>query len=94
MRRFEIDMGWDSYAVIDLHEKVIDVVDDQWRSMLYDLHTPEEIAGHIAWNLIVNNATLTMLDGWADLSNDMAKIVDIEWSDWKVKEIEYPVEEN
>ena len=62
-------------AIIELDQMVIDAVDDGWRDMFYDLHTPEEIAAHIAYNLIVNKARLTHLDGWANLSDDMAKII-------------------
>jgi len=65
---------------IDLDQKVIDQVDDEWRSMFYNLHTPEDIAEHIGFNLVVNNASLTMLDGWADLSDDMVRVNnDFDW---------------
>jgi len=72
---FELD-GWDvDSGLIELDQKVIDVVDDEWRSQLYDLHTPEEIAAHIGYNLILNKAKLTDLDGWADLTNDLARVI-------------------
>lgn len=86
MRTFVIQI--EGTATIQLDEKVIDVVDDEWRSMLYDLHTPEEIAHHIAYNLIFNRANLTMLDGWADLEDHMAQVAETDWEeDWEVKEI-------
>jgi hypothetical protein len=79
-RRFEIvitvDDFYDYYAKIELDQKVIDVVTDEWRSVFYPLYTPEDIAEHIAYNLFVNNARLTMLDGWADLSDNMAVIIE------------------
>jgi hypothetical protein len=62
-------------VIIELDQKVIDVVDNEWRSMFYPLFTPEDIAEHIAYNLVVNKAKLTYLDGWANLSDDMAKII-------------------
>jgi|WetSurSiteA1Bulk_404760.scaffolds.fasta_scaffold65266_3 hypothetical protein len=62
-------------AEIELDQKVIDAVTDEWRSVFYNLHTPEQIAEHIAFNLFVNNSRLSSLDGWADLSDDMAVII-------------------
>ena len=67
------------YAIIELHPKVIEAVDDSWREMLYNLNTPEEIAEHIAYNMIENRAKLSQLDGWADLPNSYANI--LEWPD-------------
>jgi hypothetical protein len=77
-RKFEVEVdcnfGSLDTVIIELDQKVIDVVDDEWRKYLYDLKTPEEIAEHITFNMIVNKLTLTQLDGWVDLSDDMAKI--------------------
>jgi hypothetical protein len=79
-RKFAVEFdgagGYEGTAIIELDQKVIDVVDDDWRKHLYQLHTPEEIAEHIAYNLIVNNIPLTLMDGWADLSDDMARVVE------------------
>ena len=79
-RRFEIDFtafgDWlvDS-AVIELEDIVITRVDDEWRDMLYDLHTPEQIAEHIAYNLIINKIGLSQMDGWADMPNEYARVI-------------------
>jgi hypothetical protein len=74
-RRFRVDFGVRGSLVIELDEKVISVVDDIWRSQLYDLHTPEEIAGHVAYNL-ANGSRLSQLDGWADQPDENAKILE------------------
>ena len=66
--RFEVE--------IELDDKVIDVVDDEWRSQLYDLYTPEDIAEHIAFNLVINQWGLSTLDGWADQPDENAKLID------------------
>jgi len=58
---------------VELDQAVIDQVTDEWRSMFYQLYTPEDIAGHIGYNLAFNRAPLTMLDGWADLEDSMAQ---------------------
>ena len=68
-------------ATIELDDAVIDVVDDEWRAGLYNLHTPEEIAEHIACNL-VRGARLSMLDGWADQPDRNACFLD--GPEWEV----------
>lgn len=70
-RKFELEMSL--MMAIEVDDDVIDRVDDEWRSQLYSLHTPEQIAEHLAYNIVVNQATLSWLDGWADLDDDMMK---------------------
>jgi hypothetical protein len=79
-------------AEIELDDEVINVVDDQWRSQLYDLKTPEEIAGHIGYNLVINQWNLSNLDGWADQPNHNARV--ISETDWEVsaKEVTTKIE--
>lgn len=66
-------------AEIELDEQVISVVDDEWRSVLYPLHSDEDIAEHIAYNLVRNQARLSHLDGWADQPDSNAKLISEEW---------------
>lgn len=84
-------------AVVELDQIVIDAVTEEWRSMFYNLHTPKQIAEHIAYNLIVNNARLTQLDGWANLSDDMAVLIKHplfeEEYDYYTTDYEFEVEE-
>jgi hypothetical protein len=74
-RKFHVGFGDRGSIVIELDEKVISVVDDVWRSQLYDLHTSEEIAAHIAANL-VKGFRLSRLDGWADQPDENARIIE------------------
>ena len=84
-RYFEISLsGW---AVIELDDQVIDVVDDDWRSQLYNLRSPEEIAAHVAYNLLITKWPLSKLDGWADQPNENAVIVEELDADLTVNEI-------
>lgn len=78
--RFEIK--FEGTAIIELDDEIISVVDDEWRSQLYDLHTPVDIAEHIAYNLVINQVGLSNLDGWADQENSNAKIISP--PDWEV----------
>lgn len=80
-QRFEIELR--GTAIIDLDDAVIEAVDDEWRGIFYNLHTPEQIAEHIAFNLIVRHAPLSRLDGWADQPRENAEV--IEDDDWEVE---------
>jgi len=68
-----------SGAIIELDQQVIDAVDDDWRANIYPLHTPEDIARHICDNMVRNRLQLSQLDGWADMDNSLAKM--LEWPD-------------
>jgi len=73
-------------AIIELADRVIDIVDDEWREVLYDLQTPEEIAEHIGYNLIVNRISLSMMDGWAGFSDEEARIIQSpDLMDWDIE---------
>jgi len=75
-------------AIIELDPAVIDVVDDEWRRYLYDLHTPKEIAEHIGYNMIANRWPLSALDGWADQPDSNAKyVIYPEWDNITATEI-------
>lgn len=69
----------DGWATIELADEVIDVVDDEWRRYLYHLDTPDEIASHVAYNLLVNRGSLSQLDGWAEQPDENAKVVEVDW---------------
>lgn len=83
MNKYHIDTTWDGYkgeiisfnGYIEIHDDVINSIDDEWIEMFYDLKTPQEIAEHIAFNIIVNDAGLSMLDGFANFTDDYARIV-------------------
>lgn len=75
MRTFKVTFCGE--ATIELNNQVIDVVDDDWRACLYPLDTPEDIARHIAYNLIFRHARLSGLDGWADQPDTNAVLIDI-----------------
>lgn len=90
-RRFRLSFGaWggliDDSAVIELDDRVIEAVDDEWRAVFCDLHTPEDIAKHVGFNLIFNLAPLSSLDGWADQPDSNARV--LHWPDWDCLEIE------
>jgi hypothetical protein len=78
-------------ATIQLDNAVIDAVDDSWREMLYSLYTPEDIARHIAYNMVINRLDLSQLDGWADQPNSNARMIywpDLDEYDMTAREIE------
>lgn len=85
-RRFHIEWIVDCEIVLD--EEVINRVDDEWRNVLYNLRTPTEIAEHIAYNLVMNNARLSQLDGWADMKDTQAKLISDDIFDMSCEEID------
>lgn len=76
-QRFGVKLMVD--AIIELDDAVIAAVDSDWRDQFYNLVTPQQIAKHVAYNLIANNANLSQLDGWADQPNDYAKLITQDW---------------
>jgi hypothetical protein len=59
---------------VELDDAVIDAVDDAWRADLYDLNTPEEIAGMVGRCLLMG-WKLNGMDGWADQPSENAKMI-------------------
>ena len=85
-RRFSIELM--ATATLELDEDVINAVDDEWRSDLYDLNTPEEIAEMIGRCMIAYSSNLSDLDGWADQPNENAKLIGgVRWFTESVSEI-------
>lgn len=75
-RKFEVTFT--VTAKIELDEAVITAVDDEWRSQFYNLRDVQDIAEHIAYNLLQGN-DLSRLDGWADQPDKNAVLLDEEW---------------
>ena len=73
-------------AEIELDEQVISVVDDEWCSQLYSLRDNSDIAEHIAYNMVKNNACLSQLDGWTDQPDSNAKLLSEKWELDEVEE--------
>lgn len=69
-RRFDILL----MCEVEIDDEVIAAVDHDWRKNFYRLETAEDIVEHVAFNLLVNGANLSQLDGWADKSDDMAMV--------------------
>jgi hypothetical protein len=83
-QKYYIDKTWEGQygeeihfdGVILIEDEVIKAVDDEWRKIFYDLKTPQEIAEHIAYNQIVNDAGLSRLDGFANFPDSYSVIGD------------------
>jgi hypothetical protein len=73
---FELDYSEVGTGIIELDQAVIDAVTDEWRTSFYNLHTPEGIAEHIAFAMMVRDYKLNDLDGWANLPNDFAIVLE------------------
>ena len=84
-RKFRVKLVIDCDIILD--EEVINRVDDEWRSQFYSLTSANDIAEHIAYNLVVNNARLSQLDGWADMKDLQAAIISDSVSELSSEEI-------
>ena len=86
-RRFRLELT--CYLDIDVDQRVIDAVDDEWRSVFYrNIVTPEDVAMHIGSNRVRNHAGLNMLDGFANLPPDLVRVVAEDWDETEAYEVE------
>lgn len=69
---------------LELDDAVIKAVDDDWRANFYALYDDIDIAEHIGYNMLCNDASLSQLDGWADQPNENARIVSTDNS-WDIE---------
>ncbi len=80
--KYHIDKTWTGNYGEDIHfegsieldNKVIANVDDSWRTLFYDFNTPQQVAEHLAFNMIVNDLKLSGIDGFANLPDEMATL--------------------
>jgi hypothetical protein len=73
---FNMDGEFIDNGIIAIDQKVIDAVDDEFHDQISDrINTPEEIASFIGYNVFVNNADLSSIDGFANLDNNLLHIV-------------------
>lgn len=85
MRRFTVTMT--AEMTLDVSQELLDeVLTDEWRAQMYQLHTPEEVAHHLAFNLI-QGRSFQSLDGFAMLPDNAVEEVSSELFDEEVEEI-------
>lgn len=70
-RKFSVALTCD----IEIDDDVIAAVDGEWRSRFYQLDTPEEVAAHIAFNILLHGARLSQLDGFADKKDEAVTLL-------------------
>ena len=73
MPKFRFTITEETTYNLELDQRVIDAVDDEWRASMYDLTTPEEIAAHIGRNYH-NGLRLSSMDGWANMPNHFLRV--------------------
>lgn len=77
-RKFTVE--FQATLELEIDESVIERgLSAEWQSVYYKFETPEEVAKHIAYNMVVNRAGLSEFDGFADLDDGQAKANYPEW---------------
>lgn len=62
-------------VTVEVSQKLLDdVLTDEWRSHYYNLHTPEDVAAHLAYNFM-RDVPLSLLDGFADQPASAARMI-------------------
>lgn len=74
MKRF--DVTFTGHATIDIAEEVLALASDANFCSYTGLQSREDIVQHIAFNLVINELTLSQVDGFADRKDDEAKVVE------------------
>lgn len=66
---------------VEVDEDVIkEATSEDWRKSFYNLHTPEDVAEHLAYNCVANCVEdVTVLDGFAHLKPKQVKFGKKEW---------------
>jgi hypothetical protein len=60
------------FGKIEIDQRILDAVNDDWRSLFYNLVTDQQVAEHLAYNFVVNHCEdVRRLDGWADQPDDV-----------------------
>jgi len=76
MGKRTFDVEFHSLVTIELDDNVIKAgASDDFFSVMGFKMTPHEVASHIAYQKLFNSATLSQLDGFADLPDDNARII-------------------
>lgn len=84
------------YRVVFLVESEIELSDElvkealtpEWASQFYRFDNPCEVAQHVAYNFLRNNAKLSQLDGFAQMKDKVdASLIDEDWTLDEVSEI-------
>jgi len=78
MPQFEVELT--VFCTIEIAQSVLDgVLTDEWRAQFYALTTPQDVADHLAYNMVVHRAGLSQLDGFADHPDRDARVFGEEW---------------
>jgi hypothetical protein len=66
---YKINVTFMVSTTVKINPVVFSHVDDEWRSMFYNLVTPSEVIEHIAYNLL-QGFKLSQMDGFANFPDE------------------------
>lgn len=73
-------VNFECEIALDIDERVMEVITDDWRSHFYNINTWEDLAAFIGYNMFINKLKLSQIDGLCDLDDGLATIM--EEGDW------------
>ena len=85
--RTKLQVVYTTYASIDINKKVFEQVDEEWKKTFYNLESKEEIIEHVTTNLL-RGFKLSQMEGFADLPDSYAKLMDVDYEKEMIDEIE------
>jgi hypothetical protein len=69
------------YVRLEVNPEVIAVaLTPEWQANFYVFQNERDVLDHLAYNLVINNARLSQLDGWADRPDSDCVVVAMEVS--------------
>ena len=74
----EGDYGEDIHfdGAIEIDDVVMLQIDDEWRETFYsDINSNQDVAEHLAYNLIVNDVEISRLDGFANFDDSCVRLL-------------------
>lgn len=82
-RKFRVTVT--ASVTLELDERVLAHVDDDWRRQFYPLRSAEEVAEHLGHNVLLNGCDLSDIDGFANLDDALMRVSDEDVEDIEVE---------
>lgn len=87
-RRRVFEVRLTTTLIVEIDDKVLKRgLSKSFRKRFYTFVTEADVAGHIGYNHVANNAQLHSLDGFADLKDSLVEVIDAEYHETEAREL-------